>query len=101
MSAIQFVTIWLCWGHTDGLVHVTLPSRTVDRVGVKRINALTIMKASVGNKRAVEDTVTDTKTDSMIIMGDLYFFKYLVTVAIHARHAKHVQRLIYYASVCV
>ena len=59
------------------------------------------MKASVGNKRAVEYTVTDTQTDSMIIMGDLYFFKYLVTVAIHARYAKNVQRLKYYASVCV
>ena len=59
------------------------------------------MKASVGNKRAVEVTVADTQTDSMIIMGDLYFFKNFVSVAIHARHAKHVQRLKYYASVCV
>ena len=60
-----------------------------------------IMKASVRNKRAVEDTITDTQTDSFIIIADLCIFKYLVTFAIHARHAKRVQRLKYCASVCV
>ena len=60
-----------------------------------------IMKASVGIKRAVEDTVTDTQTDNFIIIAVLYILKCLVTVTSHARHAKHVQRLKYYASMCV
>ena len=47
-----------------------------------------IMKASVGSKRAVEDTVTDTQTDHFIIIAVLCIFQCLVTVASHARHAK-------------
>ena len=58
-SERQCVTIEHGWGHTDGPVHVTLPSWEADQVGAERMHAL-IMKASVGSKRAVEDTVTDT-----------------------------------------
>ena len=60
----QCVTIGLGWGHTDGPVHVTLPSQAADRVGAERMHALT-MKASVVSKQAVEDTVTDTQTDHL------------------------------------
>ena len=34
-----------------------------------------IMKASVGSKRAVEDTITDTQTDSFIIIAVLCIFE--------------------------
>ena len=62
----QCVSIGLGWGDTDGPVHVTFPSQAADRVGAERMHAL-IMKANVGSKRAVEDTVTDTQTDHFII----------------------------------
>ena len=55
-----------------------------------------IMKASVGSKRAVEDTVTDSQTDHYIIIAVLCIFQCLVTVASHARHAKFVQRSRYW-----
>ena len=84
----QLVTIGLGWGHTDGPIHVTLSSRAADRVGAERMHAL-IMKASMGSKRAVEDTVTDTQTDHfIIIIAVLCIIQSLVTVASHARHAK-------------
>ena len=69
MSAMQCVTIGLGWGHTDGPVHFTLPSRAADRVGAERMHALSIMKASVCCKRAVEDTVTDPQTDHFKIIS--------------------------------
>ena len=36
----QCVTIGLGWGHTDGPVQVTLPSRAADRVGAERMHTL-------------------------------------------------------------
>ena len=51
-----------------------------------------IMKASVGSKCAVEDTVTDTQTDHFIITAVECFFQCLVTVASHARYAKREQQ---------
>ena len=40
VSSIQFLTIWLGWGNTDGPVHFNLTSRAVDRVGEVRKNAI-------------------------------------------------------------
>ena len=59
-------------------------------MGAERMHAL-IMKANVGSKRAVEDTVTDTQTDHFIFIAVLYIFQCLVTVASHARRAKREQ----------
>ena len=87
----QCVTIGLGWGHTDGPVHVTLPSRAADRVVAERMHVL-IMNASVGSKRAVEDTVTDTQTEHFIVIAVLCIFQCLVTVASHAMWAKREQR---------
>ena len=72
----------LGWGHTDGPVHVTLPSRAADRVGAERMHAHIHHEGSVGSKQAVEDTVT--QTDHFIIIAVLCFFQCLVTVASHA-----------------
>ena len=69
-SAMQCVTIGLGWGHTDGPVHLTIPSRATDRVGAERMHALSIMNVSVCCKRSVEETITDPQTDHYIITVD-------------------------------
>ena len=71
------------WWNECQCVTIGLGSFSGDRVHAERMHAL-IMKASVGSKRAVEDTVTD---------GPLCaFFSVLITVASHARCAKWEQR---------
>ena len=72
-----------------------LPSLLWRPMGAERMHAL-IVKASVGSKRADEDTVTDTQTDHFIIIAVLCIFQCLITVASHARRAKHEQRSKYW-----
>ena len=62
-----------------------------DRVVAERMHAL-IMKASVGSKLAIEDTVTDTQTEHFIIITVLCIFQSLVTIASNAMWAKREQR---------
>ena len=51
-----------------------------------------IMKASVGSKRAVEDSHRHTDGPLYNYSSAVHFSVSIVTVASHARHAKHEQQ---------